>query len=159
MPIARSPARTALPPTPTCRLVFTPLVPTTTPIQATIPAINRVIAIKVPNTNGVSSVWQNFITSASQIQVDTGLTFFTALDPAIAAALRAKVDGQTNPPPVIYTFTPGDGIANANVVITGTNFALASAVTFNGVSATFNVDSTTQITTEGPTKGSSRLIC
>ena len=60
---------------------------------------NRVIAIKVPNTNGISSNWQDYITSANQIQVDTGLTFFTALPADVAAALRAKVDGQTNPPP------------------------------------------------------------
>jgi hypothetical protein len=41
-----------------------------------ITATNRVIAIKVPNTNGVSTIWQNFVTSANQIQVDTGFTFF-----------------------------------------------------------------------------------
>ncbi len=58
-----------------------------------ITATNRVIAIKVPNTNGVSSVWQNFVTSANQIELDTGLTFFTALPTDVAAALRAKVDG------------------------------------------------------------------
>ncbi len=123
-----------------------------------ITATNRVIAIKVPNTNGVSSTWQNFITSASQIQVDTGLTFFTALDPAIAAALRNKVDGQTNPPPVIYAFTPTDGEASTNVVITGTNFSLASAVAFNGANAAFSVNSDSQITAAVPTNGSSGYI-
>ena len=64
-----------------------------------ITATNRVIAIKVPNTNGISSNWQAFITSANQIQVDTGFSFFTSLPPDVAAALRAKVDGSTNPPP------------------------------------------------------------
>ncbi len=45
---------------------------------------------QVPNTNGVSSVWQNFITSANQLQVDTGFTFFTALPSAVAAVLRQQ---------------------------------------------------------------------
>ena len=62
---------------------------------------NRVIAIKVPNNEGVSSAWQNYVTSPQQIETDTGLTFFTALTPPVAAALRVKVDGQTSLPPGI----------------------------------------------------------
>ncbi len=62
-----------------------------------IDANTRVIAIKVPNTAGVRSTpWQNYVTSAAQIQTDTGYTFFT--EPAlaaVAATLRTKVDGQT----------------------------------------------------------------
>ena len=123
-----------------------------------ITATNRVICIKVPNTNGVSSVWQNFITSANQIQVDTGLTFFTALPADVAAALRAKVDGQTNPPPAIYAFTPTTGSANTNVIITGTNFTDATAVAFNGATASFTVDSGGQITTVVPTNAGSGFV-
>jgi DNA/RNA endonuclease G (NUC1) len=118
----------------------------------------RVIALKIPNTDAATNSWPYYVTSASQIQVDTGLTFFTALDPGIAAVLRNEVDGQTNPPPVIYSFSPGDGDASADVVITGTNFASVSAVTFNGAGAAFNVDSDTQITTVVPTNGSSGFI-
>lgn len=123
-----------------------------------ITATNRVIAIKVPNTNGVSSTWQNFITSVNQIQVDTGLIFFTALPPAVAAALRAKVDGQTNPPPSISTFSPAAGAAGTNVVITGTNFTGTTQVTFNGASANYTVDSSNQLTAVVPTKASSGSI-
>lgn len=119
---------------------------------------NRVIAIKVPNTNGVSSVWQNFITSASQIQVDTGLTFFTDLPPEVAAALRAKVDGQTNPPPAIFAFTPTNGAASNSVVLTGTNFTTATAVAFNDANAMFSVDSATQITAIVPTNAGSGFL-
>ncbi len=119
---------------------------------------NRVIVIKVPNTNGVSSVWQNFITSANQIQVDTGFTFFTALSAEIAAVLRNKVDGQTNPPPVIFSFSPTMGSANTNVVIIGTNFTAATEVTFNGTHAGFTVDSDAQITTMVPTNAGSGFI-
>ncbi|MCK2073108.1 hypothetical protein, partial [Aeromonas caviae] len=61
-----------------------------------IDANTRVIAIKVPNIAGVrSTTWQNYVTSAAQLQTDTGLVFFSALNSTVAAALRAKVDGQT----------------------------------------------------------------
>jgi DNA/RNA endonuclease G (NUC1) len=58
----------------------------------------RVIAVKVPNIQGIRSVdWTSYITSVNQIQTDTGYTFFTALSPTVAAQLRAEVDGQSAP--------------------------------------------------------------
>ena len=134
------------------------LPPGTNSVTNRITGTNRVIAIKVPNTNGVSSVWQNFITSANQIQVDTGFTFFTALPTDVASTLRSKVDGQTNAPPAIYAFSPTSGITNVPVIITGTNFSGASQVAFNGTLASFNVDSDTQITASVPTNAGSGSI-
>jgi DNA/RNA endonuclease G (NUC1) len=59
-----------------------------------ITATTRVIAIKIPNIAGVrSNPWQNYITTAAQIQADTGYTFFSELPTTVATALRAKVDG------------------------------------------------------------------
>jgi len=59
-----------------------------------ITATTRVIAIKIPNIAGVrSNPWQNYITTAAQIQADTGYTFFSELPASVATALRAKVDG------------------------------------------------------------------
>jgi endonuclease G len=110
----------------------------------------RVIALEIPNTNGVSATWQNYITSANRIQFDTGFAFFTALPSDVAAALLYKVDGQTNPPPFITGFSPANGVAGTSVVISGTNFSSASSVTFNGASATFSVDSAMQITATVP---------
>jgi DNA/RNA endonuclease G (NUC1) len=121
----------------------------------------RVIAIKIPNNNSVSGSWTNYVTSASQIEADTGFTFFTALPSAVASALRSEVDGQTNtnPPPAIFGFSPTNGAASNNVVITGTNFTSALSVAFNNVaSAVFNVDSGTQITATVPTNASSGFI-
>ncbi len=129
--------------------VVVPLGPGTALSRIT--SATRVIAIKVPNINGVSSVWQNFITSAAQIQVDTGFTFFTALPPDVASNLLNEVDGQTASPPVITDFSPTNGVVNDSVIITGANFTSASEVTFNGVSASFSVDSDTQITATVPT--------
>ena len=58
-----------------------------------ITASTRVIAIKLPNVNGIRSApWQNYVTSVNQIQTDTGLTFFTALPANVASALRAVTD-------------------------------------------------------------------
>ncbi|MDI1338015.1 MAG: MBG domain-containing protein [Lacunisphaera sp.] len=57
----------------------------------------RVIAIKIPNIAGVRSTpWETFVTSAAQIQSDTGYTFFTALPAPIAAAFRTVIDGQSS---------------------------------------------------------------
>lgn len=118
----------------------------------------RVIAVKIPNTDEATNSWPFYVTSANQIQVDTGLTFFTALPADLASELRAKVDGQTNPPPVIFAFSPTNGTASNTVLITGTNFASASAVTFNGASATFTVDTGSQITASVPTNAGSGFI-
>jgi uncharacterized repeat protein (TIGR01451 family) len=118
----------------------------------------RVIAIEVPNTNGVSSVWQNFITSAGRIERDTGLTFFTALPATVASALRSKVDGSSFPAPQITSFTPSNGETDTNVVIAGSNFTSASVVSFNGTPSVFSVDSNTQITAIVPATATSGLI-
>jgi DNA/RNA endonuclease G (NUC1) len=123
-----------------------------------ITASTRVIALKIPNAFSVTNHWQNFVTSASQIEVDTGFAFFTALPSSVAAALRAKVDGQTNPPPAIFSFSPTNGAANTSIVISGTNFSTASAVAFNGVSAGFTINSATQISATVPANASSGFI-
>lgn len=60
------------------------------------PAAIRVIAIKVPNIAGIRSTpWENFVTSAAQIEADTGFTFFTALPGPVASAFRTVVDGSS----------------------------------------------------------------
>ena len=54
-------------------------------------------------------------------------------------------------PPTITSFTPNRGLAGTSVVITGTNFSGATSVKFNGTTATFVVNSSTQITATVPT--------
>jgi endonuclease G len=115
-----------------------------------ITAATRVISLKIPNSNSVSSTWQNYVTSARQIEVDTGFTFFTALPPDIASALRNKVDGQNSAPPVITGFSPTNGAVGNTVIVSGTNFSSVTEVTFDGVSAAYNVNSATQITATVP---------
>lgn len=74
----------------------------------------RVIALKVPNVAGIRSVpWTNYITSAQQIQNDTGYTFFTALPSDVAAVLRAKVDGAPSDKVLISEVYGGGGNVGA----------------------------------------------
>lgn len=56
----------------------------------------RVIALKIPNIQGIRSTpWQNYLTSAAQLEADTGFTFFTDVPAPTASVLRTKIDGQT----------------------------------------------------------------
>ena len=112
-------------------------------------ATNRVIAVSIPNvTNGLSSSWQTYLTSARQIELDTGFTFFSAVPANIATVFRAKVDG--SPVPGITNVSPTSGAAGSSVVIKGTNFTGASVVWFNGTNADFTLNSGNQITAVVP---------
>jgi DNA/RNA endonuclease G (NUC1) len=117
-----------------------------------------VIALKIPNTDVATNTWPHYVTSAAQIEVDTGFTFFTALPPDVASVLRNKVDGQTNPPPSVFAFLPMTGATGTNVVIRGTNFSAATAVTFDGVNASFIINSNSQITALVPADDNTGFI-
>ena len=117
----------------------------------------RVIAIKVPNIAGIRTTpWSTYVTSVNQLQTDTGYTFFGNLSSSIASVLRAKVDGASAP--TITGFSPTSGAVGTSVTITGTNFTSASSVAFNGTSASFTVNSSTQITATVPTGATTGTI-
>ena len=119
----------------------------------------QVIALRIPNTDAVGSdPWQNYRTNVVAIESDTGFTFFSALPPNLATVLRNKIDGQTPPAPAITGFLPTSGAASTSVVITGTNLVFATNVTFNGTSASFTIDSTTNLTAAVPVGATSGLI-
>ena len=61
------------------------------------------------------------------------------------------ITGSSSTLPTITGFTPASGVVGASVTINGTNFISPSAVRFNGVNATFTVNSTTQIVATVPT--------
>jgi hypothetical protein len=54
------------------------------------------------------------------------------------------------PTPTITSFSPSSGTVGTSVILTGTNFAGATGVAFNGASATFSITSATQITMAVP---------
>ena len=63
-------------------------------------------------------------------------------------------DDDATPSPSITSFTPSSGVVGTTVIITGTNFSATTSgntVTFNGVSATVTVATTTQLTVTVPT--------
>ena len=95
---------------------------------------SRVIAISIPNvTNGLSSAWQNYRTSPRQIELDTGFTFFTALNTNLAKVLRAKIDGLPQPPIPPPVFQSVSFVAGQiSLVVTG-------AVATYTISATTNL--------------------
>ena len=82
---------------------------------------SRVIANSVPNvTNGFSSAWQDYVTSSQEIEHDTGLTFFTALNSNLAGVLRMKIDCVTPPampPPGFQSISVAGG--QISLVLTG----------------------------------------
>jgi DNA/RNA endonuclease G (NUC1) len=109
----------------------------------------RVIAVSIPNVQGVrNDPWQNYLTSVNHLQTNTSFTFFTALNSNLATVLRAKVDG--SPATGITNIVPTSGIANSTVVLRGTNFTGATTVWFNGVPASFTLDSPNQISATVP---------
>ncbi|MCZ7592952.1 MAG: DNA/RNA non-specific endonuclease [Kiritimatiellae bacterium] len=120
-------------------------------------AASRVIAVKMPNVQGIRSVaWQNYITSVNQIQSDTAYNFFSALPASVATVLRAKVDGA--PAPSISSLSPASGAVGASVAINGANLTGASSVTFNGKAASFTVNSASKITATVPAGATSGKI-
>jgi uncharacterized repeat protein (TIGR03803 family) len=109
--------------------------------------------------NGVVWVGATFtINSPTQI---------TATVPSTATTGKIKV---TNPagvaysvgafvvPPTITSFSPTSGLAGTHVIINGTTFLHASSVTFNGVAATFTINSYTKITATVPSGATSGKI-
>jgi hypothetical protein len=64
----------------------------------------------------------------------------------------------TNVAPTITSFAPTSGVQLTSVVLTGTDFSNASVVNFNGTSASFTINSNTQITALLPATATSGLI-
>jgi hypothetical protein len=82
----------------------------------------------------------------------TGATTYTA---------TPTVTAQSVPVPTITNLSPRQALVLASVVIAGTNFSTATAVTFNGVLAAFVIDSSIQITATIPvsaTTGPVRVV-
>jgi endonuclease G len=123
------------------------------------PSSIRVIAIETPNNDSVSGhTWQNYITSTKQVQQDTGYNFFSALPNNLAWVLRSKVDGQAPAAPGSISFSPLSGFVATGITITGANMDSTTNVTFNGTSASYTINSPTQITAFVPTAAASGPI-
>jgi DNA/RNA endonuclease G (NUC1) len=68
-------------------------------LGGTITSCSRVIAIKMPNKNGIkNTVWTDYITSVSEIEKDTGYKFFDTLTASTASPLKVVVDKEGRGP-------------------------------------------------------------
>jgi M6 family metalloprotease-like protein len=76
----------------------------------------------------------------------------TNISSPCASTMTADLSAPGSSSPTITSFSPTSGPVGTSVIITGTNLAGATSVTFGGVAATtFTVDSATQITATVPT--------
>jgi hypothetical protein len=88
------------------------------------------------------------ITAVVNTGTTTGPIHVTNADGSATSAGNFTVTGTTCP--TVTSFTPTCGPVGTSVTITGTNFTGATSVTFNNVTATFVVNSATQITATVP---------
>ncbi|HZR21038.1 MAG TPA: IPT/TIG domain-containing protein [Verrucomicrobiae bacterium] len=78
---------------------------------------------------------------------------------SVNAPLNLVVTAAGAPPPApVINSIPAGGVVGTSVIITGNNFSGATAVKFNGTTASFTVDSPTQITAVVPVGATAGLI-
>jgi len=127
--------------------------PTITGFAPTSGPVGTSVTINGTNFSGATAVSVNGVSAAFSV---TSATAIQATVPAGATTgpLSVTTPGGTAasannftviPAPTIAGFTPTSGPVGTSVTINGTNFTGATAVRFNGVSASFTVSSTTAI--------------
>ena len=141
--------------------------PTIASFAPTSAPVGTSVQINGTNFSGASAVTFNgssasfSVTSAMAIQATvpagatTGPISVTTLGGTANTASNFTV---TATPPTITSFAPTSGTVGTSVQIDGTNFAGASAVTFNGVNASFSVTSATVIQASVPSGGTTGPI-
>ena len=142
----------------TLTTVVTPTITGFTPAGG---SAETVVTITGANISGATSV--TFNNTSATFTVDSA-TQITATAPAGVATGLIKVTTSAGTAPsaasfTVFSFSPTYGPAGASVVLTGSSFTGASAVSFNGVNATsFTVNSDTQITATVPAGSTSGAI-
>jgi hypothetical protein len=101
-------------------------------------------------TNHFSVTWDTtkFVNGSHAL---TAVARDAAGNQTTSASVMVTVANAPANPPTITSFTPTSGAVGTIVTISGTNFTEATAVTFNGVSASFTVSSATEIQATVPT--------
>ncbi|GAA4352157.1 hypothetical protein GCM10023185_11550 [Hymenobacter saemangeumensis] len=121
-------------------------------------------AVVITGTGFTGATAVSFNGSTAVFTVNSG-TQITATVPsgATSGTLSVTTPGGTASTsftvlPYISSFSPGSGVVGTSVVITGTSFTGALNVKFNGVYATFTVNSATQITATVPSSATTGVI-
>jgi hypothetical protein len=138
--------------------VATTTCPTITSFTPTSGPVGTSVVITGTNLTGATVVSFNgvnattfTVNSATQITATVPTTATTGpIRVTTPNGTGSSLTNFTIAAPTITSFAPTSGPVGTSVVITGTNLTGATAVTFNNVTATFTVNSATQITATVP---------
>jgi hypothetical protein len=138
----------------------------TNAVKATLtPAANRPLDHPIFVVDGYSSSQLPASIAVGSGLTNAGVNFFASLDTggqrlwitvnrivtnSLDLVVGAVGGGGVTPAPAITSFAPPSGSAGTSVVITGAHFTGVTAVSFNGVAASFVVNSDLQITATVP---------
>ncbi len=149
---------------------FTPA-PTFSGFAPTSGAVGTAVTLTGTNFTGATTVKLNFtlatftVVSATQIttsvpsEATTGPIQVTTPGGTASSASIFPYNFTVNyPAPQISSFTPASGPGGSTVTLNGTNYTGATAVKFNGTTATYSVTSPTQILTTVPVGATTGLI-
>jgi IPT/TIG domain-containing protein len=141
-----------------------PAISVTTPASANVGAS---VTLAGSGFTDATSVSFNGTNASFSVDSDTQIT---AVVPQGATTGRVSVAGPWGscvstsdftvlpPPPSITGLAPASGVVGASMTIAGTGFTSATNVWFNGTTASFGVDSDTQITAVVPQGATSGLV-
>src|SRR5207302_858102 len=131
--------------------------PTITSFAPTSGPVGTSVTISGTNFTGATAVQFNGTSASFTVNSASAITA-TVPSGATTGPLSVTTAGGTassagsftvtvsDPPPTITSFTPASGPVGTSVTISGTNFTGATAVRFNGTSASFTVNSASAIT-------------
>jgi subtilisin family serine protease len=152
----------------TCVDIFGPGVNITSSWYSSNTATNTIsgTSMATPHVCGVTALYLQTNTSASPATVASAIinnsTPNVVVNPGTGSPNRLLyelfIGGGGTPAPTISGFSPASGGAGSGVTISGSNFTGASSVKFNGQSAGFTVNSSTQITATVPNCSSTGTI-
>jgi hypothetical protein len=142
--------------------------PTITNVSPSHGVVGAAVTITGTGFTGTSAVKFNGTTATYHVDSATQITT-TVPSGATSGAITVATPGGTatspspftvdaSPTPTITGFSPSHGPVGTTVVITGTHFIGTTAVAFHGTTATYHVDSDTQITTTVPTGATTGTI-
>jgi len=145
---------------PTNGLLFTvvPPAPVLTGLSPNSAPVGTTVVLTGVNLTGTAAVSFNGATATFVVNSATQLTVTVPLGATTGPVTVATPGGLSNslpftvvvPTSTLTSLSPTSGTIGTTVVITGTNLTGATTVSFNGVSAPFTLNSSTQITTVVP---------
>ena len=149
-----------------CTDIFAPGSSITSAWHTSTTATNTIsgTSMATPHVAGVVALYlhqngyQSPSTVASALYSNATLNKVTSAGSGSPNRLLYSLWGTSTPAPTISSFSPTSGGVGTSVTINGSNFTGASAVRFNGQSASFSVISSSQITATVPNCSSTGAI-